>query len=142
MIWGYPLEGTFARVISPTLHVFEKLSEPILGFLACDKFTLKHKQFSSGWVELNANGQICALAFRFELGIAHFRVRENDDQSSRALSRFAQVVASVGFDGFFTAGLGSGLCSISRRDSRSSRISSRSKRTSSMRGCRASVSGV
>lgn len=51
MIWGYPLEGTFARVISPTLHGFEKFPEPRLGFLACEKSTLKHKQFSSVWIE-------------------------------------------------------------------------------------------
>lgn len=51
MIWGYPLEGTFARVISPTLHVFEKIPEPRLGFLACEKFTLKYKKISSDWVE-------------------------------------------------------------------------------------------
>ena len=51
MIWGYPLEDSLARVISPTLHDFEKIPEPRLGFLACEKSTLKHKQFSSVWIE-------------------------------------------------------------------------------------------
>jgi hypothetical protein len=41
---GHLLEGTFCCVSSPTLHDFEKISEPNLGFLACNKSTLKRKK--------------------------------------------------------------------------------------------------
>jgi hypothetical protein len=46
MIWGHPLEGTFFCVSSPTLHAFRNSQTPNLGFLACEKSTLKHKEFS------------------------------------------------------------------------------------------------
>ncbi len=64
---GHLLEGTFRCVISPTLHGFEKFTEPNLGFQDGRK----------------------ALGFEGE-----FPIRKLSAHSSRPLNRLAQVAGS------------------------------------------------